>query len=91
MSKALRALMEGLIDYAGMFPPAGLDMAKAAANYQSYLDGEYGWAVGRFIVPAAQLSEADPSWKVSVIGVPPRTWPSKQPPDCTTPCVPSVP
>ena len=72
MSKALHALMEGLIDYAGMFPPAGLDMAKAAANYQSYLDGEYGWAVGRFIVPAAQLSEADPSWKVSVIGVPPR-------------------
>lgn len=72
MSKALHALMEGLIDYAGMFPPASLDMPAAAVNYESYLDGEYGWAVGRFIVPAARLAEADPSWKVSVIGVPPR-------------------
>ena len=72
MSKALRALIEGLIDYAGMFPPAELDMPAAAANYESYLGGEHGWAVGRFIVPAARLNEADASWKVSVIGVPPR-------------------
>jgi len=72
MTKTLHALLEGLIDYAGMFPPATLDMPAAAANYESYLDGEYGFAVGRFIVPAARLSEADSSWKVSVIGVPPR-------------------
>ncbi len=71
-SKALHALMEGAIDYAGLFPPASLDMAAAAANYETYLDGEYAWALGRFVVPAAQLSEADSSWKVSVIGVPPR-------------------
>jgi hypothetical protein len=69
MSKALHALMEGLIDYAGMFPPAELDMPTAAANYESYLDGEYGWAVGRFVVPAARLRQDDGRWKVSVIGV----------------------
>jgi hypothetical protein len=72
MSKALHALMEGLIDYAGLFPPASLEMADAARNYESYLDGEYSWALGRFVIPAAKLSEADNSWKVSVIGVPPR-------------------
>jgi hypothetical protein len=72
MSKALHALIEGLIDYAGLFPPASLDMAAAARNYESYLDGEYSWVVGRFVVPAARLAETDPSWKVTVIGVPPR-------------------
>jgi hypothetical protein len=72
MSKALRSLIEGLIDYAGLFPPASLDMATAARNYECYLDGEYAWALGRFVVPAVRLAEADSSWKVSVIGVPPR-------------------
>ena len=47
-------------------------MPAAARNYDAYLEGEYAWALGRFIVPAARLGEADTSWKVSVIGVPPR-------------------
>ena len=36
---ALQALLESLIDYAGLFPPAGLDMATAVANYAGYKDG----------------------------------------------------
>jgi hypothetical protein len=71
-SKALRALIEGAIDYAGLFPPAALDMATASANYEAYLDGEYAWALGRFVVPAALLCDTDSSWKVSVVGVPPK-------------------
>ena len=72
MANALHALIEGLIDYAGLFPPAALDMPAATRNYEAYLEGEYAWVLGRFIVPAARLSEVDTSFRVSVIGVPPR-------------------
>lgn len=57
---ALRALLTGLIDYAGLFPPAGLGMADAVRNYASYVDGEYAahsWMLGRLILPAARLLE----------------------------------
>jgi hypothetical protein len=75
----LRALLTELIDYAGLFPPAGLDMAAAVRNYASYLSGRYSWIVGRFVVPAGRLDEfakaAAPytggnDWKVSVLGAP---------------------
>ena len=56
---ALHALIDGLIDYAGLFPPAALDMAEAARNYASYAQGEYAWVLGRFVVPAARLGEVD--------------------------------
>jgi hypothetical protein len=56
-SPALRSLLTGLIDYAGLFPPAGLAMDAAIRNYESYRNGEYAWMLGRFIVPAARLEE----------------------------------
>ena len=49
--------MTGLIDYAGIFPPAALDMASAVRNYAAYRNGEYARFLGRFIVPAARLNE----------------------------------
>lgn len=58
---ALRALLSGSIDYAGLFPPAGLDMASATANYGSYRNGRASWALGRFVVPAARLTEFEAS------------------------------
>ncbi|MGH7585200.1 MAG: hypothetical protein ACREMH_03040 [Gemmatimonadales bacterium] len=57
MRSSLRTLLAGLIDYAGLFPPAGLPMEQAVANYASYLRGEDRWALGRFIVPAGRLGE----------------------------------
>jgi hypothetical protein len=54
---ALRALVTGLVDYAGLFPPAALDMPEAVAAYASYLDSDDAWALGRFIVPVARLDE----------------------------------
>jgi hypothetical protein len=51
------ALLSGLIDYAGLFPPASLGLAAAVANYDAYLRGEYSWMLGRFIVPVARLAE----------------------------------
>ena len=54
---SLHILLNSLIDYAGLFPPSGLDMAKAVANYAGYRQSPHCWALGRFIVPSARLQE----------------------------------
>lgn len=57
MNHSLRDLLSGLIDYAGLFPPAALDMPTATRKYAEYREGEYCWALGRFVVPVARLDE----------------------------------
>ena len=54
---AVRTLLAGAIDYAGLFPPAALPMREAVRNYASYLRGADAWALGRFVVPIARLNE----------------------------------
>ena len=54
---SLRTLLSELVDYAGLFPPAKLDMADTVANYASYLASLDAWALGRLIVPATRLDE----------------------------------
>jgi hypothetical protein len=56
---AIQTLLRGSIDYAGLFPPAGLDMATAVTNYARYRAGPNAWALGRFIVPASRLPELE--------------------------------
>jgi hypothetical protein len=56
---AMRVLLDSSIDYAGLFPPAALDMRAAAANYARYRNGESAWALGRFILPANRLLELE--------------------------------
>ena len=51
------ALFEGLVDYAGLFPPAALGMADSVARYEEYLAGEHRWALGKFVLPVERLSE----------------------------------
>jgi hypothetical protein len=55
--RSLRALLHGLIDYAGLFPPARLDMHAAVANYARYREGDRAWMLGRFVVPSSRLEE----------------------------------
>src|ERR1700675_2709132 len=57
VTESARALLTGLIDYAGLFPPAALSMEEAVDNYDKYLRGSYSWMLGRFIVPVYRLSE----------------------------------
>lgn len=57
MTRTLRILMEGLIDYAGLFPPAKLEMRPAVENYAKYVRSEERWMLGRFICPASRLEE----------------------------------
>ena len=59
ISPAVRALVTGLVDYAGLFPPAQLGMAEAMRNYAEYLAGPHAWILGRFVVPVARLPEFD--------------------------------
>ena len=53
----VHALLRQSIDYAGLFPPAGLGMSAAVDNYLRYRAGPEAWALGRFIVPATRLAE----------------------------------
>jgi hypothetical protein len=54
---ALRALASGLVDYAGLFPPAKLAMEPACAKYDAYVKGPRSWMLGRFICPVARLED----------------------------------
>jgi hypothetical protein len=54
---SLRVFLERSIDYAGLFPPASLDMRRGVSNYSLYLDSPERWALGRFVLPVARLDE----------------------------------
>lgn len=76
----IRALIAGMIDYAGLFPPAALDMKTVVRNYALYADGEESWVLGRLIVPVSRLpeftdafndvccEEREKAWLLSVLG-----------------------
>jgi hypothetical protein len=57
--KTVDALLDGLVDYAGLFPPASEDMRAALENYASYRRGADRNALGRFIVPMPRLDELE--------------------------------
>ncbi len=79
--KSLHALLSNLVDYAGLFPPASLDMASTVQNYSAYLKGEYSWVLGCLIIPVSRLEEFESAaqqffhqnanalpWRLSVLG-----------------------
>lgn len=59
---AVQALLERAIDYAGLFPPAGLDLEATVRNYATYRSGPDAWALGRFVLPAAKIAEFADRW-----------------------------
>ncbi len=52
--------MTDLIDYAGLFPPAALELDAALNNYARYLQVQDAWMLARFIIPAGRLREIAP-------------------------------
>lgn len=60
MTESLHALLTGVIDYAGLFPPASLSMEESIRNYAQYVQSDERSMLGRFICPAARLSELSP-------------------------------
>lgn len=74
------ALLAGLFDYAGLFPPAALALEDVASRYAACRRGRDAWLLGRLVVPASQLEAfsraADPHlprgagavpWRISVL------------------------
>jgi hypothetical protein len=57
LTQTARTLLSGLIDYAGLFPPAKLGMPQAVEAYARHRAGEHEWMLGRFICPASWLAE----------------------------------
>lgn len=57
MSTALYALLDSIIDYAGLFPPAKLNMAEALPEYIKHRRGSERWMVSRFVCPVSRLVE----------------------------------
>jgi hypothetical protein len=60
--RAAEALLRGAIDYAGLFPPAGLDLEATVRNYAAYRAGRDAWALGRLVLPATKLAEFADRW-----------------------------
>jgi|CXWL01.1.fsa_nt_gi hypothetical protein len=53
----MRAAFASLVDYAGLFPPAGLGMPDAVREYDRERRGPDRWMLGRFVVAASRLEE----------------------------------
>jgi hypothetical protein len=54
---ARRALLNRFFDHAPTFPPASLPFAEALAEDRRARQSEHAWMLGRFVLPAARLSE----------------------------------
>lgn len=79
------AALSALIDYAGLFPPAKLEMEPSLREYLEARAGAHAWMLGRFITPESRIgdllaalpSNAGKAVPLSVIvdaGTDPRTW-----------------
>lgn len=54
---SLSMFLDGLVDYAGLFPPANLDMEPMVREFSKGIESEYSWMLGRVIVPLPRLDE----------------------------------
>lgn len=81
VATALASVLEGLVDHAGLFPPAQLAMDAAVARHAAYRAGPDRAVLGRFILPLARLDEfaaaharlapeARGGWRLSVLAGP---------------------
>jgi len=73
-----RVLFTNLIDYAGLFPPASLDIDTAVAEYRRVRSGGDAWIAGRFLCSASRLDDlatalvmtmrhGEEPWRIGVI------------------------
>lgn len=55
MVASLGCLLDGVFDYAGLFPPARMEMPKALDKYIRLIEGKDEWIVSRFVCTASSL------------------------------------
>ncbi|MGB0716116.1 MAG: hypothetical protein ACPGXK_09575 [Phycisphaerae bacterium] len=73
MTASHRALFAGILDYAGLFPPAKLPLDTALANFRAYRQTNESWMLARFICPAGKLGDLT-GW-MAAQGVGASEWP----------------
>jgi hypothetical protein len=57
VAPALEALLEGFIDYAGVFPPATLSLQQAVDSFEDYSKSEYSWMLHSLVVGVNVLAQ----------------------------------
>ena len=57
-SASLRALLNQVIDYAGMFPPCSLALEPALQNHAEYVRSPEAWMLNGFVLPVEQFDAA---------------------------------
>lgn len=83
---AVEHLIRNSVDYAGLFPPAGLSLSEVVENFAQYRLNNVQEMLARLIVPASRLQEfdetanslsayVDPPWKISALVPPVETTP----------------
>lgn len=60
---AFEALLEGVFDFAGLFPPAALPMDQAVRQFDQHLMSDEAWLVSRFVVPITWLADFESELK----------------------------
>ena len=50
-------MLEGFFDYAGLYPPASLDLQSVIKHWDRYIKSEDNWMLARLIIPASKLGE----------------------------------
>lgn len=68
MTAGLRALLEAVIDYAGLFPPAKLPLQEAVREYLELRESPEAWMLGRFVIPAGRVAELE-AWEEELFRV----------------------
>lgn len=71
-----RRLLDGIVDYAGLFPPTAWPMADAVAEYARQRQADEAWMLASFVVPVRRLEEfederieqeIDETWPISAL------------------------
>ncbi|MBT4584021.1 MAG: hypothetical protein HOC93_02950 [Phycisphaerae bacterium] len=72
-------MLEGILDYAGLYPPANLKMEQVVHNWANYIQSEDNWMLAKLIIPSNRLDEfkyaavdllpkqKDEAWQLSVL------------------------
>ncbi len=77
---SFEALLSGIIDYAGLYPPASLPLEETCANYSAYLASPEAWMLNRLVLPLSKLRVQE-GWRISLIV---EAEPGPQPPQVET-------
>ncbi len=59
-TESVRALLSGIIDYAGLFPPARLSLDEAIRNFARHRRAPEAWMLARFVLPTTRLADLAP-------------------------------